>query len=131
VCLAATTLLALRHPLPASGAANEAPASQSEPFVPVSLSHDDGPVQLTTRYQVPAERLAEFLDAAADLGRMRRRAGALHWGLYSTQADAAILDRLAALHQGPGKPQLTASLGHDFSRHRRRRRRSHSPLSEV
>jgi MFS family permease len=145
VCLAATTLLALRYPLPAYGAANEAPASQSEPFVPVTLSPDDGPVQLTTRYQVPAERLAEFLDAAADLARMRRREGALHWGLYSdlaspgfhsevfiapswaehlrtadrrTQADAAILQRVAALHQGPGKPQLTASLGHDFSRRR-------------
>ena len=157
-CLAATTLLALRYPLPIADTADLATASQSEPFVPVTLLPDDGPVQLATRYQVPEESLAEFLGAAAELGRMRRREGALHWGLYSdladpgslsevfiapswaehlrtadrrTRADAAILDHLLALHRGRDKPQLTPGLGHDFSRHRHHRERSQDPHIEV
>jgi Transmembrane secretion effector len=44
-----------------------------------------------------------------------------------TQSDAAIVGRLAALYHGPDKPQLTASLGYDFSRHRRSRQRLPNP----
>jgi hypothetical protein len=145
-CLAATVVLGLRYRLGEAQGIDVTPSDRPEPYVPVTLCPDDGPVQLSVEYHVPPDDEQRFLEAIAELGRMRRRDGALHWALYSdpllperhvesfltpswtehqriqrrlTRADRATLDRVCALHRGE-EPRLTALLGHDF-----RRRRTH------
>jgi hypothetical protein len=65
------------------------------------------------------------------------------WNGLHVFGQAVLAGRAAGVHAaqvgkyhsgafgGGSTPQLTASLGHDFSRHRHRHQRSHSPLSEV
>jgi MFS family permease len=43
---------------------------------------DDGPVLVTVRYQVPSERLNEFVDAMQAVRRSRLRTGGHSWRLY-------------------------------------------------
>jgi hypothetical protein len=38
---------------------------------------------VTVEYDVPMERAADFLAAMRELGRIRRRDGASHWGICS------------------------------------------------
>ena len=150
--LAATVVLGLRYRLAEAQGIDVTPSDRPEPYVPVTLCADDGPVQLSVEYHVPPHDEQRFLEAIAELGRMRRRDGALHWALYSdpllperhvesfltpswtehqriqrrlTRADRAILDRVCALHRGD-EPRLTALLGHDF--HRRRTHVEHEAL---
>jgi MFS family permease len=141
--LAASTLLGLRFQLRGAQAIDVALTDRPEPYVPVTLRPEDGPVQLTVEYRVASEDEEAFLEAVAELGRMRRRDGVLLWGLYSdplvpdrhvesfispswtehyrtsqrlTRDDRAILDRVRGFHRGE-EPRLTALVGHDFSRH--------------
>jgi MFS family permease len=141
--LAASTLLGLRFQLRGAQAIDVALTDRPEPYVPVTLRPEDGPVQLTVEYRVASEDEEAFLEAVAELGRMRRRDGVLLWGLYSdplvpdrhvesfispswtehyrtsqrlTRDDRAILDRVRGFHRGE-QPRLTALVGHDFSRH--------------
>jgi MFS family permease len=136
-CLAATAVLARRLPLAATDAIDPTLSDLSEPYVPVTLLPDDGPVLLSVEYRIPPESLGEFLDTAHQLARMRRRDGAMHWALYTdpndtrrlvetfsspswsehlrgasrlTVADAQILERIRAFHDGGEEPRLTAML---------------------
>jgi MFS family permease len=49
---------------------------------------DQGPVAVTVRYCVIAERTAEFLEVIHQFGRIRRRDGAYEWGVFRDTADA-------------------------------------------
>ena len=135
-CLAATSTLARRLPLAAAEAVDPTLADQHEPYVPVTLSPDDGPVLLSVEYCVPVASQSDFLAAARRLARMRRREGALHWGLYTdpndtrrlvetftvpswsehlrtaarlTTTDARVLAEAREFHHGD-EPKLTALL---------------------
>jgi MFS family permease len=137
VCVAATSLLGWGFRLAAAESVDPALTEQPEPYVPVTLSPDDGPVLLTVEYRIPAGSLPEFLAGARHLGRARKREGALHWGLYTdpndpqrlvetfvaaswsehlraatrlTATDARIIARTRALHHGDGEPTLVALL---------------------
>ncbi len=95
------------------------------------VSHDRGPVMVTVEYRVDPSRVAEFSRAMQALRRVRRRDGALSWGLYEdsaspglmletfvleswlehlrqhervTHTDHALQDEVARFHLGPGKP---------------------------
>jgi Transmembrane secretion effector len=143
-CLGATVVLGIRYRLAEAQRIDVALSDRPEPYVPVTLCPDDGPVQLSVEYRISPDDEQHFLAAIVELGRMRRRDGALHWGLYSdplvpgrhvetfltpswtehqriqkrvTRADRAVLDRVSSLHCGD-EPPLTALLGHDFRRHR-------------
>jgi MFS family permease len=48
-----------------------------------AMAASDGQVAVETRYTVPAEHHAEFLELARRLGNSRRRDGAIYWRLYS------------------------------------------------
>jgi hypothetical protein len=138
-CLAASTLLAWRFRLGAAEAVDSSIADQPEPHVPVSLSPDDGPVLLSIEYRIDPGALACFLVAAGRLARMRRREGAMRWGLYAdpddaqrqvetfmapswsehlrssarlTGTDAQIIAQARSFHSGHEEPKLTAMLGH-------------------
>jgi MFS family permease len=147
-CLAATTLLAWRFRLGAAEAVDSTVADQPEPHVPVSLSPDDGPVLLSVEYRIDPGSLPGFLAAAGPLARMRRREGAMHWGLYAdpndaqrqvetfmapswsehlrssarlTGTDAQIIARARSFHNGHEEPKLTAMLAHkDTGSHQQR-----------
>ncbi len=94
----------------------------------------DGPVRISVEYLVKPEHLPAFTEAVYALQGVRRRDGAARWGIYRdaldptrlnetflmeswleylrsrervTAADAAIRDRVCALHTGPEPPRIT------------------------
>lgn len=94
----------------------------------------DGPVRISVEYLVTPENLPAFRKAVYDLQGVRRRDGAVRWGIYRdalsptrlnetfimeswleylrsrervTAADAAIRDCVWALHTGPEPPHIT------------------------
>lgn len=135
--IACGALLALRIRLADAETLDVRAAHALEPYPPVTLAADDGPVQLSIEYIVAAEHQPAFHRAAGDLARARRRSGAMHWTLYTdvhdderqvetvtvpswgehlrqsereTEADRAIAGRVEAYHQGPDAPIQRALL---------------------
>jgi quinol monooxygenase YgiN len=49
---------------------------------------DAGPVLVTVEYRVNGDRTDEFLQAIHEYGRVRRRDGAVRWGVYRDLEDA-------------------------------------------
>lgn len=60
-----------------------------DPEVDLEPAHGDGPVLVEVTYCV-ADDGEQFLAAARYLGRVRRRTGALTWGLYQDVADHTV-----------------------------------------
>jgi len=58
-----------------------------DPVVTGDLDHDDGPVLVTVEYRVAPDDAAAFARAMHDVGRLRRRDGAVSWGLFRDAAD--------------------------------------------
>jgi MFS family permease len=104
-----------------------------EPHLELDLQPRSGPIVIEIEYQIAPEDLDEFLQVMSDRKRIRRRDGARHWTLMRdlahpdlwienyrsptwteyirhnlrlTHADAAISERLRALHQGPESPRV-------------------------
>jgi hypothetical protein len=48
---------------------------------------EHGPVLVTVEYRIDPQRAAEFNVAMLELGRFRRRDGAVDWGLYEDVAE--------------------------------------------
>ncbi len=94
----------------------------------------DGPVRISVEYHVSPEHLPAFTQAVYQLQGVRRRDGAVRWGIYRDASDstrlnetflmeswleylrsrervttdaAAIRDRVWALHTGPEPPRIT------------------------
>lgn len=157
VCLAANTVLAWRLRLASAERVDASLADQSEPYTPVTLSPDDGPVLLSVEYRISPESLQGFLAAAGHLARMRRREGAIHWGLYAdpndqqrhvetfmtpswsehlraatrlTRTDAQIIAQARSFHTGDEEPRLTAMLAHKNIA-TRRARHAHAEAGRV
>lgn len=149
--LVAGAALGLRLPLPELKTLNLDPLDRwTEPHLAVDLLPRSGPVVITIEYTIREADVVAFLAAMAERRRIRRRDGARHWTLLRdlenpqiwieryhsptwldyvrhnqriTQADAAVGERLRALHQGPGRPNVrrmierqtggpTSNLGH-------------------
>jgi hypothetical protein len=51
------------------------------------LHHDDGPVLVTVEYRVAPDDAAAFARAMHDVSRLRRRDGAVSWGVFRDTAD--------------------------------------------
>lgn len=102
-----------------------------EPDIALEIQSRSGPVVVTVEYRIREEDVLEFLSAMAGRRRIRLRDGARRWSLLRdlshpelwieryqsptwldyvrqnqriTYDDAAIGDRIRALHQGPEKP---------------------------
>ena len=96
--------------------------------------HTEGPVRVSIEYRIPLDCYAEFTHAIHQLKGVRLRDGALRWGIYReasdpthlnetfvmeswldylrsrermTAADAAVRDKVYALHNGDGPPRVT------------------------
>jgi MFS family permease len=108
------------------------------PRAAMTASAERGPVVVTIRYVVPKEKTRSFLTLMEEVGRCRRRDGAFawrvledmqvegqwlemfgleRWGDYPrhaarlTAAEAALLDRVASLHQAETPPETHLYLG--------------------
>lgn len=84
---AVTLLLAWRRPLDGMAKLDLAPSLHwPAPMIDNEIEHDRGPVLVTIEYRVDPARVPEFFAAMQDMRRIRRRDGAIHWGLYEDVA---------------------------------------------
>lgn len=83
----ASLALAVRFPLdPASQLDLTPSAHWPAPMVDASVRHDSGPVLVTIEYRVDPADTAAFFAAMQPMRRIRRRDGAIHWGVYEDTA---------------------------------------------
>lgn len=82
-------LLTRRGKLQLGQEADYALATQTDkPVLPEAVQGSDGPVSIEVSYRVAEDQLQGFLDAAYELGRVRRRNGVRAWRLYRDVTDA-------------------------------------------
>ena len=105
-----------------------------EPVIVMEPHPDEGPVMITVEYRINPERTNDFSDAVHLLGKIRRRDGAVQWGIYRdlsdpqrhietfivaswvehmrqhervTVADRAVEDAVQSFHVGSGIPVVS------------------------
>ncbi|MEV0365462.1 MFS transporter [Nocardia fusca] len=84
-----------------------------EPQLVVEPDPDDGPVLVLKDYDVPADKVPEFLAAMSFVGRSRQRTGAMEWRVYRDVGSAdryveAFVVRSWSEHMQQHKVRLTA-----------------------
>lgn len=126
-----------RYPVGFAEGLNLAPSSWPVPVVLNQPEAEHGPVLVTVEYRIDPARAAEFASAMLELGRLRRRDGAVDWGLYedvaeqgryletyvveswgehlrqherSTVADQQILEHASSFHLLDGTPPVSHHL---------------------
>jgi predicted MFS family arabinose efflux permease len=143
VLMVATIALIPLFPLRVAEGVDVRHAYQPEPHPPVQVDPDDGPVLIATEYDVPAPLLPAFRAAAHRLKQVRRREGALRWGLFEdvvskgthvenymmtswtehkrqgdrrTGSDQRVLDEVGACHRGEAPPRSRYLVGRRLQR---------------
>ncbi len=142
--LGLSTLLVLKFSLRNSPEAlDHTPArARLEPVLAEEPAATEGPVIITTTYRILPEHRPLFTYLMEQLGRIRRREGAIGWGLYADLADptrmveyflvesweeheqqhdrgvsrdeAALKSQIRPLHQGPEPPHITHLLAQHY-----------------
>jgi MFS family permease len=91
LCAALALVLGLaveeRYPVGFAEGLNFEPSVRSIPFVLYEPHSEHGPVLVTVEYYIDPKKSAEFNLAMLDLGRFRRRDGAVDWGLFEDVAE--------------------------------------------
>lgn len=128
-----------RYRLACAGAEDQSPSLHwPAPLGGDAIGHDRGPVLVTVEYTIAPAQAAAFVHAMQAVARMRRRNGAVSWGLFQdtdvparwveffvdeswiehlrhhgrvTRADAATEARVRALHTGPDGPRIRHHVG--------------------
>jgi MFS family permease len=123
----------LMLPLPDRAELDLDPLSWTEPTTGIDLKPRSGPISIRIDYLIDQADIPAFLEVMAERQRIRRRDGARNWTLMRdlenpmlwqesyltptwleyvrhnqrrTKADAAIGDRIRALHRGPELPHV-------------------------
>jgi len=131
VLLGSATVLGHRRVLVAHGSDELGPLPASDGGARLDIPQAAGPIVITVEYRIAAPDVPDFLRAAHELGRTRRRDGARRWSMMqdlddptrfieryqaltwldhlrqwqrATLADQSIRERVLALHQGPHPP---------------------------
>jgi MFS family permease len=108
--------------------------TRAAPQLVIEPNPEDGPVLITVTFRISPEHAGEFIKAAHELGRVRRRDGAVRWSLFSdpfdpsrymetyvveswlarqrqlerfTVADHAIRNRVFGFHVDPAPPAVS------------------------
>jgi MFS family permease len=82
-------LVATRVRLRPSEALDLTPSPRwAEPAVAGTLDPDEGPVLVTVEYRLDPERALEFVAVMHEIELIRRRDGAIEWGVYQDVADS-------------------------------------------
>jgi quinol monooxygenase YgiN len=63
--------------------------TRAGPQLVIEPNPEDGPVLVTVTFRINPERAEEFIRAAHELGRIRRRDGAVRWSLFRDPFDPA------------------------------------------
>jgi predicted MFS family arabinose efflux permease len=87
LALALSLLVAARYPFGFAEGLSLAPSSRPLPVVVNEPEAEQGPVLVTVEYRIDPQRAVEFTSAMLELGRVRRRDGAVDWGLYEDVAE--------------------------------------------
>lgn len=126
---------ALRFPLGGGAGLDLAPSMHwPAPMVDHDPEPDRGPVMVTVEYRIDPADAAAFAAAMAELGRARRRSGALSWGVFEDAAapgryleyfilqswlehlrqhervsrtDQTLQERVRAFHRGAEPPRVS------------------------
>ncbi len=84
---AAGVILAWRFPFDRTSALDLSPSAHwPTPLVDGQVEHDSGPVLVTIEYRVRPDKVSDFFAAIQEMRRIRRRDGAIHWGVYEDTA---------------------------------------------
>ncbi len=130
-----------RFRLSQAGEIDVTPAMQwPEPSVTRMPAPDDGPVLVMIEYRIPSAQALEFTRAMYEVGPIRRRNGAIRWGLFEdaantgryvesflveswaehlrqherlTVSDRAVEERAIAFHTGGEPPPITHWIASD------------------
>ncbi len=89
--LAVGTLVTCKVALPETEAEELAPSLHwPTPLLNADQDQERGPVMVTVEYHIDPERAHAFVEAARELEAMRKRNGALSWGLMQDSAEPAV-----------------------------------------
>jgi MFS family permease len=94
--LAASLPLARRFSLTSGISLDHSPGrlakalTRAAPQLVIEPNPEDGPVLVTVTFRINPERAKDFIQAAHELGRVRRRDGAVRWSLFRDPFDPAL-----------------------------------------
>jgi quinol monooxygenase YgiN len=63
--------------------------NRAGPQIVIEPNPEAGPVLITVTFRIDPAKAAQFIKAAQELGRVRRRDGAVRWSLYADPFDPA------------------------------------------
>ncbi len=90
--IVASLILAWRFPLDRANTLDLAPSAHwPSPLIDGNIEHDSGPVLVTIEYRVDPANVPAFFAAIQEMRRIRRRDGAIHWGVYEDTAQPGIV----------------------------------------
>lgn len=61
------------------------------PLIEGEVEHDSGPVLVTVEYRIRPETVPDFFAAMQEMRLIRKRDGAIHWGIYEDTAEPGLL----------------------------------------
>ncbi|MEN3746206.1 MFS transporter [Sphingomonas sp. HF-S3] len=90
--VAVTLALAWRYPLDGMAKLDLAPSLHwPSPVTEGAVEHDRGPVMVTIQYRIAPDQVPAFFEQMQGMRRIRRRDGAIHWGLYEDVAEPGLV----------------------------------------
>ncbi|HMD98673.1 MAG TPA: MFS transporter [Terriglobia bacterium] len=84
--LAVGLVVAVRFPVSFGEGIDLAPSARPAPVTASEPQAERGPLLVTVEYRIDPQHAAEFTRAMIELGRVRRRDGAMRWGLFEDVA---------------------------------------------